>query len=173
MSGNEGDVRGTGAKVEGDQFSLRAGGKGERTLAVTSIRGVKERRGRRMRVSMASGARIEATMIEASAQGLAVWVTKTSDRKAQPKGIAVLPKEQVRRFEMVEEKGRSVKVATLAGFGAGAAIGAGIAQATPEEGIGIVVVPVAAVAVAAIGTAVGYSIGRAMRWKVTEVTVAP
>jgi hypothetical protein len=127
----------------------------------------------RLRVQTPTGARIEATVLEVTGDGLKVRVRKTSDRKAQPKGPALLPKDSLRRFELRMERGRPVAVGALVGLGVGAGIGAAIAQATPEEGVGVVALPAAGAAVAVIGAVVGYSIGRAKRWRTVAVTLAP
>lgn len=127
----------------------------------------------RVRLQTPAGARIEATVLEVAGDGLKVRVRKTSDRKAQPKGPALLPKDSLRRFELRMERGRPVAVGALVGLGVGAGIGAAIAQATPEEGVGVVALPAAGAAVAVIGAAVGYSIGRAKRWRTVAVTLAP
>lgn len=173
VTSKEGGLSGGALRLSQDQLSIEVRNKGVRTVPLTGVRNIRDRRGTRIRMTLQAGARIEATLLEAQQQGLAVWVTKTSNHSRQPKGLAILPKEQVRHFDLVSQKGRSVMIGTLTGLGVGAAIGAGIAQATPEEGIGIIVIPVAAVGIAAIGTITGYSIGRAMRWRVTEVTVVP
>ena len=127
-------------------------------------------RGRRISLTLPSGVRLQGQVASVAPDELALDVVKTSDKRAYPKGRAIVPRPEVQRFRIFETRRTWRILGTVIGGSVGAAVAVPIAIYTNNEGGTATGVCAAAVAVPA---ALGYLLGWAGDRKVTEVIVEP
>jgi hypothetical protein len=77
-------------------------------------------RGHRIWLVLPSGIRLEGDVVSVGGDELVLDVRSTSDKRAYPKGRAVVPRPEVRRFRM---RKKLTHTWTMVGAGIGAAIG--------------------------------------------------
>ena len=104
--------------------------------------------------------------------GLRMDISKTSNRKTQPKGSQLIGRQMITALRVTEHKGYGRVGLAL---GAAAAAGGIVAaqQIDAYEGPAVVLVPVL-IAVGTIGAGIaGYFVGKKIDERVTEITIVP
>jgi len=129
--------------------------------------------GRKVVLVLPNGTRVEGKVRTVEAAGLRIKISKTSDRRAQPEGLQVIPRRAISVIRVTEYR----KIGRVLSTVGAVAIAAGISAATvrPEgiEGTMFVVSPVIATA-ATVGAGIGgYHVGKALDKRTTEILVAP
>ena len=125
---------------------------------------------RKVAFILPDGTSVRGKVMAVEPDGLRLQVTHSSNRRAQPKGRRLVPRQSLSVLRVTEyrKKGR------LLGTVGAAALAGGIAAATyPDlyEGTVLIVVP-AVVAAGVAGSAVaGYYIGKALDKRVTEIRI--
>jgi hypothetical protein len=124
------------------------------------------------KVSMAlpGGVYIEGRIREVAPEGLRMKISKTSDSKAQPKGVQVIPRGSISVLHVTEYRKLGRLVGALGAAGATAGIAAG---SYPDlyEGPAVIAVP-AVVAAGTIGAGVaGYFIGKRIDKREVEIRI--
>jgi hypothetical protein len=130
--------------------------------------------GKKVALVLPDGTRVEGKVRMVEAAGLRIKISKTSDRRAQPKGLQVIPRRSVSVLSVTEYRkiGRLLvtvgAVATAAAISAAEIRGSGI-----TEGIPLFALPLAAT-VGTVGVGIGgYHAGKALDKRTTEIRVAP
>ncbi len=105
------------------------------------------------------GTLVEGQTLAVTQDDLVLLVSKTSDRRAHPKGRLAVPRKQVTTIVRVRNKRAIGRIGlTIAGFIVGAAPAAAV---TPDDGSGVGGAAGAGVAAAVIGLPIaGYYLGR-------------
>jgi len=118
------------------------------------------------------GTRVEGRAITVEADGLRMKVTKSSNRKAQPKGKQLVPRRDLTMVRVTEYGWVARLLVTVGAMGL--ATGAIMAQQIDlYEGPAIIVVPVMCAA-GVVGAGVGgYYVGKRIDKRVTEIAIAP
>ena len=127
----------------------------------------------KVKIALPNGARIEGTVVAVEPEALRIKISKTSDKKVQPKGEALIPRTQVSIAQVVKYGKKWRIVGALAGPAAVAAVAAAAFPYDVTEGFVPVIVlsvSVAAAAGAAIG---GYYIGRSADRQTTTIRIIP
>lgn len=124
------------------------------------------------KVSMAlpGGVYIEGKVLDVQPDGLRMKVSKSSDRRSQPKGEHLIPRQSVSVLHMTEYRKLGRVLGTLGAAGAAAGISA---ASHPDlyEGPAVVAVP-AVMAVGTVGAAVaGYFVGKRMDKREIEIRI--
>ncbi|MCE5306797.1 MAG: hypothetical protein LLG20_04070 [Acidobacteriales bacterium] len=119
--------------------------------------------GKKVWMPVGGKAKIVGTVEAVEPASLRVQVTKTSDRKAYPKGLVSIPRSEISSIQVNKPAGhKGLIIGTVAGIGIAAAAGATIGAISRNEGTSDP--PVLAAAIAgpiAIGLAVGWLIDKA------------
>jgi hypothetical protein len=106
--------------------------------------------------------------------GLRLKISKTSNKKAQPKGVHTIPRQSVLFLQLTEYRKIGRLVCTA---GAVAATGAFLALGARDTGISegpLVIVLPAVAAAGTVGIGIGgYYFGKAVDKRVTDIRVAP
>ena len=127
---------------------------------------------RKVALVLPSGVHIEGKVKEVTADGLRLRVTKTSDRKQQPKGEHLIPRQSVSVLRVTEYRKLGRVIATTGAL----AVTGGILAATYEglyEGPLVVAVP-AGIAAGMTGVAIGgYYTGKRIDRRIVEIAVIP
>ena len=116
------------------------------------------------------GTCIEGKVQVVGSDGLRLRISKTSDRKAQPKGMHLIPRQSVSTLRVTEYR----KLARLLVTAGVLAAAAGIAAASypePFEGAMYVVVPAVTAGGMAGGAVAGYYIGKKLDKRVIEIRI--
>ena len=116
------------------------------------------------------GTYIEGKVQAVEPDGLRLRISKTSDRKAQPKGWQLIPRQSVSTLRVTEYRKLARLLVTAGAVGAAAAI---VAANHPDlyEGPALIIVP-AVTAGGMAGVAVGsYYAGKRLDKRVTEIRV--
>ena len=125
---------------------------------------------KRVALVLPRGTYIEGKVQVVGSDGLWLRISKTSDRKAQPKGMHLIPRQSVSMLQLTEYR----KLARLLVTAGAVAVAAGIVAANhPDlyEGPAIVIVP-AVTAAGMAGVAVGaYYAGKRLDKQVTEIRI--
>lgn len=133
----------------------------------------------KVELTLPNGARIQGKVLAVEEGGLRMNISKSSDRKLQPKGRRLIPRESISTLRLTEygTKGRWIGVGSALAVTAG--ITAGIAAATHpdlsggEVGVFVVIVP-AVIAGGVVGASIGgYFIGKLFDKKVTMIQIEP
>jgi len=127
--------------------------------------------GRKVALVLPSGTHIRGKVLKVEPEGLRLNIAKTSDRKAQPKGEHLIPRQSVSVLRYTEYRKIGRLIGTLA---LPAAVAAGALAATPSylEG-GAIAVAAGAGTGCVVGAVIGgYYIGKRVDKKVTEIRVA-
>ncbi len=121
-------------------------------------------------LALPGGVYIEGKVREVSADGLRLKISKTSDSRAQPRGVHVIPRQYVSVLHLTEYRKLGRLLGTLGAAGATA----GVAAANyPDlyEGPAIVAVP-AVVAAGTVGAGVaGYFVGKRLDKREVEIRI--
>ena len=127
--------------------------------------------GRKVALVLPSGTHIQGKVLRVEPEGLRLNIAKTSDRKAQPKGEHLIPRQSVSVLRYTEYR----KIGRLVGtLGLPAAVAVGALAATPSylEG-GAIAAAAAARTGCVVGAAIGgYYIGKRVDKNITEIRVA-
>lgn len=118
--------------------------------------------GHSARITLAGGQLIKTNVLRVTDSAVVVHANRATRQWDSGKSDAAIPKGQVTSVQFGGRTGNKRIIGLLAGFGGGAAIGAAIAASSDvSEGIGIILIPMAAGAIAITGGVVGYFIGKA------------
>jgi hypothetical protein len=82
--------------------------------------------GRNIEIKLPSGIRLKGRVTSVELDALMLDVSKTSNKRAYPKGRAVVPRPEVTQFMLVRKEGH---VWSAVGAGIGGTVGAGLASA--------------------------------------------
>jgi hypothetical protein len=128
-------------------------------------------RGHRIWLVLPSGIRLEGDVVSVGGDELVLDVRSTSDKRAYPRGRAVVPRPEVQRFRM---RRKQTHTWTMVGAGIGAAIGGVLAGPIASATDNLNGNPArAAVLTVAIPTAVGALLGWGADSASVEVVVDP
>lgn len=112
-------------------------------------------KGRSIRVAVA-GKEIKTELVDVLDTALVVRPTRAAKQWGDK-----IPKDQIASVRFNGRTGKHALLGMFVGLGAGAGIGAGVASGyNVSEGVGIILIPVLGVAIAAGGAIAGYCIGR-------------
>jgi hypothetical protein len=126
--------------------------------------------GKKVALALPDGTAVEGKVRQVEADGLQLKITKTSDRKAQPKGVHLIPRQSVTFLRVTEYRWIGRLLCTVGAIGATAGIVAA-QHIDVYEGAALVVVPVVvAGGSAGVGVA-GYYIGKKLDKRVTEIRI--
>ena len=130
--------------------------------------------GKRVALVLPDGTSVQGKVRGVESTGLRLDISKTSNKKAQPKGARTIPRQSVSYLRVTEYRKTGRLVFTL---GAMAAAGGVVALATRDSGLTegplVVIVPaVGAAGTAGLGVA-GYFIGKAVDKRITDIRIAP
>ena len=127
--------------------------------------------GKKVALVLPDGTRIEGKARQVEADGLRLKISKTSDKKAQPKGVRLIPRESVSVVRVTERRVFGRLLCTIGAIGAAAAI-AGAQQIDIYEGVGVIAVPAAVTAGVAGAGIGGYYVGKRLDKRVVDIRVA-
>jgi hypothetical protein len=125
--------------------------------------------GRKVALALPDGTRIEGKALRVDPDGLRLKVTKTSDRKVQPKGEHMVPRQSLSVLRVTEYRKAGRLVGVLTPFAAAAAVTAPLMSERFQTPPGVIFIPVLAAAGVSIA---GYYIGKALDKRVTEIKIA-
>lgn len=130
--------------------------------------------GKKVALVLPDGTNVQGKVRGVNPAGLRLDISKTSDKRAQPKGVHTIPRQSVSVLRVTEYRkmGRLLfTVGALATAGALAAHGARDSSLT--EGPLVVIVPVVGAAgTAGLGVG-GYYFGKAVDKRVTDIRIVP
>lgn len=127
-------------------------------------------RGRNIAIALPSGIQLKGRVTSVEGDALMLDVRKTSNKRAYPKGRAVVPRPEVTRFTLARKEGHAW---SAVGVSVGGAVGAGVAAGVAQfvEGNGQKAKTVAlAVGIPAL---LGYGLGWAADHEYVNVIVVP
>jgi len=124
---------------------------------------------RKVKTTLPDGTRIEGEVLAVRSDALVMDVTKTSNRKAHPKGQTEIPRSSLMELGVIKDRGPGKLIGGILGTVGGVAAATGLAIATENAAAALagylVVLPVAAVG--------GYFAGKAADRRVTRIVIAP
>lgn len=124
--------------------------------------------GKKVQLVLPGGANVEGTVAAIREDALVLDVSKTSDKKAQPKGNAVIPRSSVTLLQLEQKRGGRRTIGTVLGVLGGVVLGGYVAAKTANSGgAGIAVF----LGVAAAGSLAGWAAGGAADHKTTMIRV--
>ncbi len=127
--------------------------------------------GKKVALVLPDGTRIEGKARQVETDGLRMKVSKTSDKKVQPKGVHLIPRQSVSVVRVTDYRWMGRLIGTLGAIGATAAI-VGAQDIGISEGVGVIAVP-AAIAAGAVGAGIGgYYVGKRIDKRVVDIRVA-
>ncbi len=122
-------------------------------------------------LKLPNGARLRGKVQTVTPGALVLQVTKTSDRRAYPKGVTPIPREEVSQIRITKQRGHGwLVVGTAIGAAIGLVVGVPLAVYAANEGAkwaGLVA------GVIAVPTAVGLLAGRSVDKDRMVITVEP
>ena len=121
--------------------------------------------GRKVTLFLPSKIKLQGHLVAVEPDGLILDVARTSDKRAYPKGRATVPRPEVQRLRIDETKHLWRAVGGAIGGGIGGLGAAGAAVTTDN--------PAICAAIAGVSLAVGYLLGWAGDYKVTDIVVDP
>lgn len=125
----------------------------------------------RVSLTLPSGIRLQGDVASVESDALVLFVTKTSDKHAYPKGRGIVPRPEVTSLRVSKTNGYGWRVAgTAIGAGTGALLGVGLAEYASSRGGHAVAAGVAGIA---IPTVFGYLAGWSADRKTFLVTIEP
>ena len=127
-------------------------------------------RGRNIDIRLPSGIRLKGRVTSVEEDALMLDVCKTSNKRAYPKGRAVVPRPEVTQFVMARKEGQ---IWTLVGTGIGASIGAATAGPLGELLGGDGRKEVISVLAVALPTLIGFGLGWGADHENVNVIVVP
>lgn len=126
-------------------------------------------RGRWISLVLPSDIKLQGEVVAVEADELVLDVHKTSDKRAYPKGRAIVPRPEVTHCRVWQKRGVAWRIAgTAIGGGAGAALAVPLALYMHNEGGEGVA---AAAALVAVPAGVGYLLGWAADRKTMDIVV--
>jgi len=91
--------------------------------------------GKRVRLTLNGAVRVAGTVHDVESTGLKVEVTKTSDRRTYPKGLATIPRSSVSTIQLNKSAThKGIIIGGAVGGGIGAAAGWGLSALVHNEG---------------------------------------
>jgi len=127
-------------------------------------------RGKNIDITLPSGIHLKGRVASVDADGLSLEVRKTSNKRAYPKGRAILPRPEVTQFRLARKEGhRWSAIGVGIGGGIGSLVAMGVAQ---FEGTNAQKAGAAALAVG-IPAALGYGLGWAADHETVDIIVVP
>lgn len=130
--------------------------------------------GKKVALVLPDGTNVQGKVRGVDPTGLRLNISKTSDKRVQPKGVHSIPRQSVSVLRVTEYR-KIGRLAFTAGAlaTAGAFLSLGARDSSITEGPMVVVIPVlGAVGTAGLGVG-GYYFGKAVDKRVTVVRVAP
>lgn len=147
---------------------LRAGGPPETKAKWSDLAPLVN--GRKVAMTLPAGTHIEGKVASVEPEGLRMRVSKTSDRRAVPKGETIVPRASVSVLQITEYNKKGRILCSLGAMGAGGAIVAA-QNIDVYEGAALIAVPaVEAAGIAGLGVA-GYFIGKRIDRHITYIRV--
>jgi hypothetical protein len=129
--------------------------------------------GKKVALVLPDGTHVEGKVRNAEAAGLRIKISKTSDRRALPKGLQLIPRRSISVIRVTEYRKIGRLLVTAGAVATVAAISAAEVGRGGIEGTLYIAVPLAATA-ATVGAGIGgYHIGKALDKRITEIRVAP
>jgi hypothetical protein len=117
--------------------------------------------GRNARIRFLNGGEVKSNLVEATNAFLVVRANRATKQWSSGQDLARIPREQIASLRFSGRVGNHGRMGLLAGLGAGAGVAAAVTTKIDcYEGACIIVLPVAGVAMMAIGGVTGYFIGR-------------
>jgi len=126
--------------------------------------------GKNIDITLPSGIHLKGRVASVDAEGLALDVRKTSNKRAYPKGRAIVPRPEVKQFRLARKEGhRWSAIGGGIGFGIGSLVAAGVArfEYTNAQKIGVTALAVG------IPTALGYGFGWSADHEAVDIIVVP
>ena len=124
---------------------------------------------RKVGTTLPDTTRIEGDVLAVRSDALVMDITKTSNRKAHPKGQTEIPRSSLMELGVIKDRGPGKLIGGILGTMGGIAAATGLAIATENAAAALagylVVLPLAA--------AGGYYAGRAADRRVTRIVIAP
>jgi hypothetical protein len=125
---------------------------------------------RRAKTTLPDGTRIEGDVLAVRSDALVMDVTKTSNRKAHPKGQSEIPRGSLTELALIKQKGPGKLIGGILGTVGGVALAAALIVASDgSAAVGWTSVLVVIPAVAAGG----YYLGRLADRRVTRIAITP
>jgi hypothetical protein len=129
--------------------------------------------GKTVQLVLPDGATVQGKVRGAGSDGLLLDVSKTSDKRAHPKGIGTIPRSSVSVLQLTEYRKIGRLAFTLGSLAAAGALLSLGARDSSLEGPLVIILPVAGAAGTA-GIGVGaYYFGKAVDKRVTEIRIVP
>ncbi len=127
-------------------------------------------RGYRIGLQLPSGIRLQGDVVAFEPDELVIDVRKTSDKRAYPKGRAIVPRPEVTRLKVIKTRATWRKVGTAIGGGIGGGLATPMVALALDGGHNAAVTGILTVAVPA---GIGYLLGWAADVNVVEIVVDP
>jgi hypothetical protein len=124
-------------------------------------------RGHRVVLELPSGIRLKGTVTAVEADALVMDIRGSSNKRAYPKGRAIVPRPEVTRLRISRTRHTWRAVGTAIGGGIGTLAAIGVAQAGSDR------VAVNVLVAVAIPTGLGYALGWAADIDELEIVVEP
>jgi len=121
------------------------------------------------RLALPDATVIEGRPVEMRPDGMVIRITRTSDRRAHPKGTVTVPREAVSVVEVRKPRSVGKIIGTLAPIGVGIAIAASAANEGDEMYVNLV----AGGLTMAVGGVGGFFVGRAIDRRFERFVIAP
>ena len=126
--------------------------------------------GRNIDITLPSGIRLKGRVTSVDVDALMLDVSKTSNKRAYPKGRAVVPRAEVTQFRLARKDGHTW---SAVGAGIGGSIGTGVAIGAVQviEGDGLKAM--AAALLVGLPSAIGYGLGWGTDHESVNILVVP
>ena len=130
--------------------------------------------GKKVALVLPDGTSVQGKVRGVDPAGLRLDISKTSDKRAQPKGVHTIPRQSVSVLRVTEYRKIGRLLFTAGALATASVITARAAQdANLSEGPLVAIIPtVGAAGVAGIGVG-GYYFGKALDKRVTDIRIAP
>ncbi len=130
--------------------------------------------GRSARIRLVSGRAARARVRRITDTGIAVDASRATKQWKSAGGETLIPRAEVASVQFGRKSGNRRWIGMLAGLGAGAGVGAAIATGSDvTEGVGVIIIPLGAAAIALAGLASGYYIGKSLDRAAPEFVIVP
>jgi hypothetical protein len=123
--------------------------------------------GRTVRIVMPSSAVLSGKLTAPSPEGLVIQVEKTTDKKAYPKGRFVVPRGDLKTFQVVSKRKMFRTIGAICGAWGGLGLGVYAAIHTNSVGAGLATMA----GVGGGATVLGYYLGNAADTKTTTIVI--
>lgn len=130
--------------------------------------------GKKVALVLPDGTNVQGKVRAVDPDGLQLDISKTSDKRAQPKGLHTIPKQSLSGLRVTEYRKAGRLLFTLGALAtAGGFVALGTRDSSLTEGPLVAIVPaVSAAGTAGLGVA-GYYIGKALDKRVTDIRIVP